>query len=121
MRRLPFFLFSVSLFLFSCQGEKQEKKVEKPTYVIDQDKMVSIMVDMHIVETASNLKVFPPDSAQQMYQNSFESIYLTHGVRKTQFDSSLYYYSMQTDQMNVIYDRILEELSQLESEVNSDQ
>ncbi len=83
--------------------------------------MVSIMVDMHIVETASNLKVFPPDSAQPLYQNYFESIYLTHEVTKAGFDSSLFYYSTRTDQMNVIYDRILEQLSLMESEVNSDQ
>lgn len=106
------------LFLVSCQGEKT---AENPAYVIDQDKMVGIMVDMHIVETASNLKVFPPDSAQQMYQNYFESIYLTHGVTKANFDSSLFYYSTQTDQMNVIYDKVLENLSEMESEVNSDQ
>ncbi len=118
MKKTTFFLFPFFLFLISCQGEKKETK---PAYVIDQDKMVSIMVDMHIVETASNLKVFNPDSAQQMYQNDFASIYLTHEVTKAKFDSSLAYYATQTDEMNVIYDRILEELSQLESEVNSDQ
>jgi hypothetical protein len=118
MRILAFFCFSVSLFLSSC---KQEDQAKSPKDLISEDKMVSIMVDMHIVETASNLKVFPPDSAQQMYHDYFESIYLTHGVTKSGFDSSLYYYATQTDQMNVIYDRILENLSEMESQVNSDQ
>jgi hypothetical protein len=121
MKKATFFLFPFFLFLISCQGEKTEKKVDKPAYVIGEDKMVNIMVDMHIVETASNLKVFPPDSAQQLYQNAFASIYLTHEVTKAKFDSSLAYYATQTDEMNVIYDKVLEELSQLESEVNSDQ
>ena len=92
-----------------------------PEYLIDKDKMVSIMVDMHIVETAANLKIYPPDSAQQLYQNDFASIYLTHDVSKEKFDSSMFYYATQTDQMNVIYDKVLENLSELESEVNSDQ
>jgi hypothetical protein len=118
MRQLTLFLFSFSLFLFSCQ---QKKTPEKPAYLIDKDEMVNIMVDMHIVETAANLKVYPPDSAQQMYQNHFASIYLTHEVTKEKFDSSLYYYSTQTDQMNVIYDQILENISEMESQVNSDQ
>jgi len=83
--------------------------------------MVNIMVDMHLVETAANLKVYPPDSAQQLYQNDFASIFLTHGVTQEKYDSSLFYYSTQTDQMNVIYDKVLENLSELESEVNSDQ
>ena len=55
MRILTFTLLSFSLFLFSCA---QEKKAEKPDYLIDENKMVGIMVDMHIVETAANLKVF---------------------------------------------------------------
>lgn len=117
MRILTYTLFSLSLFLFSCD---QEKKEQRPTYLIDEDKMVSIMVDMHIVETASNLKIYPPDSAQQMYFDDFESVYLTHEITKEKFDSSLYYYATQTDQMNIIYDRILENLSEMESEVNSD-
>ncbi|MCF8464527.1 MAG: DUF4296 domain-containing protein [Flavobacteriales bacterium] len=118
MRQLAIFLCSFFVFLSSCQ---QGKKPETPAYLIDEDKMVHIMVDMHIVETASNLKVFPPDSAQQMYQNDFASIYLTHEVTKAAFDSNLQYYSTRTDQMNVIYDRILEELSEMESEVNANQ
>lgn len=77
------------------------------------------MVDMHLVETAANLKVFPPDSAQQMYYDHFESIYLSNGITKTKYDSSLYYYATQTDQMNVIYDKVLENLSEMESQVNS--
>ena len=116
MRQLSIILFS--MLLLSCG---QEKKAQKPYYLIDQDQMVNIMVDMHIVETASNLKVFPPDSARQMYQDYFESIFLSHDVTMAEFDSSLYYYSTQTDQMNVIYDKVLENLSELESEVNSDQ
>jgi len=118
MRILTFTLLSFSLFLFSCA---QEKKAEKPDYLIDENKMVGIMVDMHIVETAANLKVFPPDTARQMYEDYFASIFLTNEVTKAEFDSSLYYYSTQTNQMNVIYDRVLENLSELESEVNSDQ
>ncbi len=115
---MRYLLFSLLVLLsVSCKEDQQKT----PDHVIDMDKMVSIMVDMHIVETASNLKVFPPDSAQQMYRNYFESIYLSHGVTKAAFDSSLAYYSTQTDQMNVIYDRILENLSEMESEVNSDQ
>lgn len=106
------------LFFLSCQ---QKRMPEVPAYLIDKDKMVNIMIDMHIVETAANLKIYPPDSAQQLYQNDFASIYLTHDVTKEKFDSSMFYYATQTDQMNVIYDQILEGLSEMESEVNSDQ
>lgn len=112
------FLFLSCFFLFSCS---QKQQAERPAYLINKDEMVKIMVDMHLVETAANLKVYPPDSAQQLYQNNFASIFLTHGVTQEKYDSSLFYYATQTNQMNIIYDQVLESLSELESEVNSDQ
>ncbi|MBI1287271.1 MAG: DUF4296 domain-containing protein [Flavobacteriales bacterium] len=102
-------------------GSCQENAEKKPDYLLDEDKMVSVMVDMHLVETAQNLKVIEPDSANLNYDRMFESIFVSHGVTKTEFDSSLYYYSTRTEEMNVIYDKVLEQLSELESEVNSDQ
>lgn len=111
-------LFCIVWMLFSCQPTPSNTT---PDYVLSEDKMVSVMVDMHLVETAANLKVFPPDSAQQMYSDRFASIFLTHQTTQAKYDSSLWYYATQTDRMNVIYDLVLEQLSELESEVKSDQ
>lgn len=105
------------ILLASCE----QKMPKRPSNVLDEDQMVSVMVDMHLVETAQNLKVIEPDSTNSEYNRLFESIFVSHGITKARFDSSLYYYSTQTDQMNVIYDKVLEELSELESQVKSDQ
>lgn len=83
--------------------------------------MVALMVDMHLVETAQNLKLLGTDSLQTKYQQYFNSIFESHSTSKADFDSSLYYYSTNTDRMNAIYDQLLEELYELESEVKSDQ
>ena len=83
--------------------------------------MVSLMVDMHLVETAQNLKLMGPDSSYTEYLQSFNAIFLSHGVTKADFDSSLFYYTSNTEQMPAIYDKVLEELYELESEVKSDQ
>ena len=115
MRKLGFFLFSFLVVATSCN----EKAPQKPGYLIDQEKMVKVMVDMHLVETAHNLKLLPPDTTDQAYNETFERIYITHEISKADFDSSLFYYSTQTEQMNVIYDKILEQLYELESEVNA--
>ncbi|MCF8275265.1 MAG: DUF4296 domain-containing protein [Flavobacteriales bacterium] len=117
MRKAVIFLFSISLFVVSCQ----ENEPKKPAYLIDEEKMVSMMVDMHIVETAANLKIYNPDSSGLQYDEAFGSIFATNNVSKADFDSSLYYYSTQTDRMDVIYDKVLENLSEQESEVNSAQ
>ena len=115
MRKFGFFIVSFLLFAASCN----EKAPQKPSYLVDEKKMVEVMVDMHLVETAHNLKLLPPDTTRQAYNGMFERIYVTHQVTKTTFDSSLFYYSTQTEQMNVIYDKILEHLYELESEVSA--
>ena len=109
------------MFLGLVSSSCQEKKKETPAYLVDENTMVDVMVDMHLVETASNLKLIEPDSSTVKYNEYFASIFSSHGINKVEFDSSLFYYSTQTEQMSVIYDKVLERLYELESEVNSDQ
>ncbi len=105
------------LWLAACQQPAEQK----PDYLLDEDKMVAVMVDMHLVETAQNLKVIEPDTTFAEYDRMFGSVFTTHAVTKADFDSSLYYYATRTDEMHVIYDKVLERLSELESRVRSDQ
>jgi len=109
------FLFVVVACFIGCD----EKNQKQPDYLISEENMVDIMVDMHLVETVQNLKLITPDTTNTNYKEFFESIYKTHGVSKTAFDSSLFYYTSQSEQMNIIYDKVLERLYELESEVNS--
>ena len=51
MRSLGLILFSLLVFTVSCD----EKEPQAPDYLITEEKMVEIMVDMHLVETAHNL------------------------------------------------------------------
>ena len=115
-RFVPLF-FLLSILVLSCN----EKEPEKPAYLLDEEEMVSVMVDMHLVETAHNLKLIGPDSTNAEYNSYFNSIFASHQISKVDFDSSLFYYSTRTQQMNAIYDKVLEELYEMESEVKSDQ
>ncbi|MFM1875980.1 MAG: hypothetical protein RL266_1717 [Bacteroidota bacterium] len=117
MRRLPIFACLLIFLLYSCK----EKKPLKPAYLLTEEQMVSVMVDMHLVETAHNLKLIGPDSTNAEYKAYFNSIFASHEISKTDFDSSLFYYSTRTQQMNAIYDKVLEDLYELESQVRSDQ
>lgn len=114
-------MIRTTLFLFVILMACNEPKPEQPDYLIDEEKMVELMVDMHLVETAQNLKLMGVDSTNRRYQQYFNAIFESHEVSKVDFDSSLHYYSTKTERMNDIYDKVLEELHELESEVKSDQ
>ena len=111
--------FSILIVCIAVLVGCKEPVQTQPDYLIEEETMVAVMVDMHLVETANNLKLLTPDTTGQQYSEVFERIYATHDVSKMAFDSSLFYYSTQTEQMNVIYDKILERLYELESEVSS--
>jgi hypothetical protein len=103
-------LFFFVLLLSACAVKKTT-----PPNVLSEEDMVSIMMDMNIVETAYNLKLTPNDSA---YQSQFAAIFVSHNTTQAVYDSSLYYYATQTDRMDKIYDQMLERLYELETEVN---
>lgn len=115
MKRSYLLLVISCCLLLSCNNTNKKT----PDYLLEQDQMVELMVDMHLVETANNLKLISPDSSTLRYQEMFASIFETHGISKMEFDSSLFYYATQTQQMDTIYDKVLEELYEMESEVNA--
>ena len=102
------------LFFFSCTD-----KQDQPDYLIASDSLVGIMVDMHLVETAANLKLIGTDSLKPNYNQMFEAIFKKHGITKTEFDSTLFFYSKKPDEMSGIYDKVLERLSELDAEASS--
>lgn len=108
-------LFIVLLLsISSCSDSK-----EQPDYLIASDSLVGIMVDMHLVETAANLKLIGTDSLKPNYNQMFEAIFKKHGITKTEFDSTLFFYSKKPDEMSGIYDKVLERLSELDAEASS--
>jgi len=108
--------FSALLLLNACT----EKSPPPPSGLLSEDQMVEVMTDMHLVETANNLKLMGTDTAYTEYLQAFNAIFRSHGVTKAQFDSSLYHYTVNTEKMPIIYDRMLERMYELEEEVRAD-
>jgi hypothetical protein len=122
MRTAPFHLGAISalvpvalFFLFSCTSN------EKPDNILPSEQMVDIMVDMHLAETAANLKLVGVDSLSPSYGQLYEGIFAKYGTTKSAFDSTLYHYSVRPEEMNVIYDEVLERLSEMDAEAAAKQ
>lgn len=104
-------VFSILLvLLFSCNGA-----VKPPRLPLSQDRMVDVMVDLHLVETANNLKITEGDSTRPDYEALLAAVFSKHGLTQSEFDTALYRYSFYPKEMNVVYDRILERLSEMDA------
>lgn len=110
---VPLSLFP--LFLLSCNSTEKQ-----PQLPIPQEQMVGIMVDLHLVETAHNMKLTEGDSTRPDYAQLNERVFAKHGITKTAFDSALYTYSFHPQEMNTVYDLVLERLSEMDAEIQAE-
>ena len=108
--RTILFLITV-LFIVSCNSPKEKA----PGNLLPPDSMVSILVDIHLAEAASNvtrLSDVQSFKAPELYPAIFKS----HQTDSAAFHSSFNYYLKHPKELEAIYDKVLNELSRRESE-----
>ena len=110
---MRFWPFILAMVLVSCSSE--EPKETKPQGIIEGERMTDLMVDLQQVEGASNLKYFQGDTGQINYAILYETMFEKHGTTKAVFDSSMAWYAVHPEEMEVIYDRVIEELMKVEA------
>src|ERR1051325_6999036 len=111
MKRILFLAGIIFLLVWSCS--KPKEKV--PDHLISPDSMVSILVDIHLVEAAANitrLNDVQPFKAPQLYPAIFKS----HQTDSATFHTSFDYYLQNPKKLEAIYEKVLNELSRRESE-----
>lgn len=104
---LSFSVFLI-LFLSACTADKPP---------INENKMVDILVDMHITQSAKvrdNLNLRSWESYPY-----YNSVCEKHHVSRTALDSAISYYSKNETQYQLLYEKVIDELKRIETEVNS--
>ena len=106
----PLIWLLLCIMLLSCSHTKKK-------YLIPEKELIPLIVDMHIADgIAFNYSPgrdrLKPDSAAL-----YGWVLQKHNVTKMQFDSTMAYYTKHTDRLNRIYDKVIADLSKLESEI----
>lgn len=108
MRKL-LFLF-VGLLLLSCN--------KKPSGVLEPDKMVELMVDMHLAEGVIHINPKQFKNKQEKLEIYYD-VFQRHGITKAEMDSSLNYYLAYADEYREIYDEVIARLETMHVEAES--
>lgn len=77
--------------------------------------MVNVLVDFHILESSLILNVMQDDKAPQdstLYYN----IYKAHNISQDEFDASFKYYASKPEELNKIYERVVERINTMQAE-----
>ena len=107
-------LLILSIVMTSQSCKRGDAKT--PENVIVKDKMISIMLDINLVE--SSLRMNPPRNMNDSLQikSYYKVIFKKYKVTKTEFDKSVEYYSKHPEKFGEIYDEIISRLSRMQSE-----
>ncbi len=113
MRNYIFILLAT--FTFSCV-----KNDKAPEYVIPQEDMVKIIRDIHLTDgmlTVSNVR---KDLSRGDTLNYYDVIFENYGYERSDFDTSIYYYSKQINKFDEIYKEVLNQLNEMETMLKED-
>lgn len=95
------------------------KETEMPSDVIPQDKMMHVLMDIHLAEAGLRTEnTFRADSLTQMTVNYYQFIFDKHQVTKEEFRRSFRFYTDNPEMMEKIYQKMIEEMSKKEAEIN---
>ena len=95
-------------FQLSCTSES-ELDVQ-PTDLISEEKMIDVLIDVHITESALSLKNFNRDSSLKLYEYYKEDIYKEHQISEKQFQESFDYYAKHSKQFDQMYEVVIDSL-----------
>jgi len=108
-------LFSFSLL--ACNHSDTNRKI--PDEVMSKEKLINVMVDMYVIESAHNLRIMERDTAMPTYSGFYASVLQKYNITLKDYQNSLQFYSEDQDDINCIYDTVLEKLTKMSSEVDA--
>ena len=106
IRFIPLLLLVLSL---SCASNSS------PQGVLDEDLMVSVLVEIQLAEGKVSSLPISYDSSQVLYTLLERDIFSKHEVTDSVFKSSMEYYLEDAEKMDRIYARVIDSLVVLES------
>ena len=110
-------LVSILIFMGGCYPTHEEKNALPPDDLIEVEKMVNIIAEVEIAESALRQKQNYGHEVNRVKEEFYTAIFNKYEVTKDQFDRSLAYYKKDLETIDAIYEQVINRLSVIESEV----
>lgn len=110
-------LIATTCLVFACTND-QSKPVEIPATVLSSEKLEQVLVDFALAESASNMNV------KNVAIQRLDTVYAfnplkENNVRKSQYDSTLSFYSKHPELYKKIYENVLARLTGMQTRRDS--
>lgn len=109
---LSAFLIFLLLFSAGCSGDDSDK----PDLVLEKDKMVEVMVDVHLAEAVLTRLRGKGEDVTELTEVYYQRVFEMNHITQQEFDTSFTYYQRNLDIMDDIYEDVITELNKMERE-----
>jgi len=106
-------LLLITVLFFSCNSEDAELKI--PDNILNREQYAKVLLDMTLAESAANLNVKNLRIEKMDSAYAFDPL-KENNITKTQYDSSVAFYSRHPEVYKEVYDNVLERLSEMEAQ-----
>jgi len=107
--RKEFYITFFIVGVLSCQP-----KSTIPENLISEERLIDVIVEMELAQSLNKVQVLEQDSIE--LNTLFENIYKEFEINQFQIDENLKYYSETPEKMEVIYEKVIEKLTEKQVE-----
>jgi len=91
-----------------------------PRYLIPEEKLVPMLVDFHLVYALQQSPDFSDVIEMADSLDPYSNIFEKHGYTKTEFDTTLYWYTRNPEYLEEVYNDVIMRLQQIHDSINPD-
>ena len=112
MRIIFIYTFFSALLFSACKTNEEDIKI--PSTILSEEQFIKVLTDCYLAEGASGINV------KNVTGEKFDSAYIFNPLKdnhisKPLFDSSISFYTQHPKLLKIIYDKILDRLSQIQA------
>lgn len=102
--------------LFSCGKKKEEASpLPVPAHLLTPHQMAGLLTQVHLLEAAVNLKTAQNQSTNRRDSVAYSDIFQKYQSTYAEFKENFAYYSSKPDELEVIYDEVISELTRMQA------
>lgn len=104
----------LGLISVSCT---HNQALPKPALLLSEKQMIDLLTDVHVIEASMNFRRNLGQSMDDRKTVFFDSLFKIYGITPELLEQNLRYYNENPDQMDRIYESVIEKLSALQSAI----
>lgn len=104
-------------FAFSCSQPQEEIEVT-PNFLIPEDSFKMVMYDLHVLEGFISRNPDKVKSTDTLYEKQSMAMFEKYSISEERFKKSFDYYLAKPEEMDKMYDEILEELTKNQADLS---